>query len=126
MAIAIAPTTLVNATAEPTLKSIPPEIRVLNPKGNRELILLVDDETEIAELASTMLTDEGYRVILARDGFEALKIYQQVGNQIDEFTRQGSEKVTGAVLTMLLALLLLALMYYYLRTTRRAGREAEE
>jgi CheY-like chemotaxis protein len=61
---------------------IPPEIAVLNPKGNRELILLVDDETEIAELASAMLTDEGYRVILARDGFEALKIYQQIGKQI--------------------------------------------
>jgi CheY-like chemotaxis protein len=61
---------------------IPPGIGVLNPKGNRELILLVDDETEVAELASKMLTDEGYRVILARDGFEALKIYQQVGNQI--------------------------------------------
>ena len=27
-----------------------------------------------------------------------------IGNQIDQFTRQGSEKVTGAVLTMLLAL----------------------
>ena len=62
--------------------AIPPEIPVLNPNGNRELILLVDDETEIAELASTMLTDEGYRVILARDGFEALKIYQQIGKQI--------------------------------------------
>src|SRR5438876_1051463 len=37
---------------------------------------------ERVELASKMLTDEGYRVILARDGFEALKIYQQVGNQI--------------------------------------------
>jgi CheY-like chemotaxis protein len=61
---------------------IPSEITVLNPKGNRELILLVDDETEIAELASAMLTDEGYRVILARDGFEALKIYQQIGTQI--------------------------------------------
>jgi CheY-like chemotaxis protein len=62
--------------------TIPPEIAVLNPKGERELILLVDDETEISELASTMLTDEGYRVILARDGFEALKIYQQAGKQI--------------------------------------------
>ena len=62
--------------------AIPPEIPVLNPKGNRELILLVDDEVEIAELAATMLTDEGYRVILARDGFEALKIYQQIGKQI--------------------------------------------
>jgi CheY-like chemotaxis protein len=61
---------------------IPPEISVLNPNGNRELILLVDDETEIAELASAMLTDEGYRVILARDGFEALKVYQQIGTQI--------------------------------------------
>jgi ABC-type spermidine/putrescine transport system permease subunit I len=43
-----------------------------------------------------------------------------IGNQIDEFTRQGSEKVTGAVLTMLLAAVLLVLMFYYLRTTRRA------
>ena len=61
---------------------IPADIPVLNPNGSRELILLVDDEMEIAELASTMLTDEGYRVILARDGFEALKIYQQIGKQI--------------------------------------------
>jgi CheY-like chemotaxis protein len=63
-------------------RSIPSDITVLNPKGNREVILLVDDEGEIAELASTMLTDEGYRVILARDGFEALRIYQQIGTQI--------------------------------------------
>jgi spermidine/putrescine transport system permease protein len=48
-----------------------------------------------------------------------------IGNQIDQFTRQGSEKVTGAVLTMLLALVLLLLMFYYLRTTRRAAQEAE-
>jgi CheY-like chemotaxis protein len=62
--------------------AVAPEIQVLNPKGTRELILLVDDEAEISELAATMLTDEGYRVILARDGFEALKIYQQIGKQI--------------------------------------------
>jgi spermidine/putrescine transport system permease protein len=48
-----------------------------------------------------------------------------IGNQIDQFTRQGSEKVTGAVLTMLMAIVLLLLMIYYLRTTRRAAREAE-
>lgn len=59
--------------------SVPPEISVLNPTGPRELILLVDDETEISQLASEMLADEGYKVILARDGFEALKIYKQVG-----------------------------------------------
>ena len=48
-----------------------------------------------------------------------------IGNQIDQFTRQGSEKVTGAVLTMLLAAVLLVLMFYYLRTTRKAGAENE-
>ena len=47
-----------------------------------------------------------------------------IGNQIDQFTRQGSQKTVGAVLTMLLALVLLVLMLYYLRTTRRADREA--
>jgi CheY-like chemotaxis protein len=62
--------------------AIPADIKVLNEKGNRELILLVDDETEVAELASAMLTDEGYKVILARDGFEALRIYQQITKQI--------------------------------------------
>jgi spermidine/putrescine transport system permease protein len=47
-----------------------------------------------------------------------------IGNQIDQLTRQGSEKVTGAVLTLLLAVVLLVLMFYYLRSTRRAGAEA--
>jgi CheY-like chemotaxis protein len=69
-------------TAPKRAPAIPPEISVLNPNGELELILLVDDEMEIAELASAMLTDEGYRVILARDGFEALKIYQQIGPHI--------------------------------------------
>lgn len=49
-----------------------------------------------------------------------------IGNQIDQLTRQGSEKVTGAVLTILLALVLLVLMLYYLRATQRAGSEAAE
>jgi len=48
-----------------------------------------------------------------------------IGNQIDQFTRQGSQKTVGAVLTILLALSLLVLMLYYLRSTRSAGREAE-
>ena len=48
-----------------------------------------------------------------------------IGNQIDEFMRQGSEKVTGAALTLLLSTFLLALMFYYLRSTRRAGTTAQ-
>src|SRR4249919_3199935 len=49
-----------------------------------------------------------------------------IGNQIDQFTRQGSEKVTGAVLTLLLSAFLLVLMFYYLRTTRQATAVEEE
>jgi CheY-like chemotaxis protein len=66
--------------SQPTV--IPSEIKVLNRKGSRELILLVEDEVEIAQLAAEMLTDQGYRVIIAHDGFEALRIYQQISNQI--------------------------------------------
>jgi len=61
---------------------IPGQLRVLNPDGPRELILFVEDEPEVAELASEMLTREGYKVILAKDGFEALRIYEQAGPQI--------------------------------------------
>ena len=55
---------------------------IKNPQGNRELILLVDDEAQVAELAAEMLAEEGYKVIVAHDGFEALRIYQQMGEQI--------------------------------------------
>lgn len=61
---------------------IPPEIKVTNPKGNREYILLVEDELQVAEVAAEMLACEGYKVIVAHDGFEALKIYRAVGKQI--------------------------------------------
>lgn len=56
--------------------------KIKNPNGNRELILIVDDEAQVAELAAQMLADEGYKVIVAHDGFEALRIYQQMGEQI--------------------------------------------
>ena len=57
-------------------------IEVLNPGGKRELILVVDDEAEILERASEMLTSEDYRVVLAKDGFQALQIYSQMKEQI--------------------------------------------
>ncbi|HEV3409504.1 MAG TPA: response regulator [Chthoniobacterales bacterium] len=70
------PTPITMATATPL------DLRVINPQGARENILLIDDEVEVAELAAEMLGEEGYRVILAKDGFEALRIYQQLGSKI--------------------------------------------
>jgi len=61
---------------------IPRGLRIKNPNGAREYLLLIEDEPDVADLASEMLAEEGYRVIIAHDGFEALKIYEQMGNQI--------------------------------------------
>jgi len=57
-------------------------LNVKNPNGSRELVLLIEDEQEVAEIAASMLAEEGYKVILANDGFEALRIYQQMGKKI--------------------------------------------
>lgn len=59
-----------------------PDIRIKNPKGNREYLLLVEDEPEVADIAAELLAEEGYKVIIAHDGFEALKIYQTATQQI--------------------------------------------
>lgn len=61
---------------------IPAEIKVRNPGGNREYILIVEDDFDVAELAVEMLAEEGYKPIVAHDGFEALQIYQKIGKQI--------------------------------------------
>jgi CheY-like chemotaxis protein len=61
---------------------VPPGVRVKNPNGSREYLLLIEDEPDVADLASEMLAEEGYRVVIAHDGFEALKIYEKMGKQI--------------------------------------------
>lgn len=61
---------------------VPAGTRVKNPQGHGDYILLVEDEPDVADVASEMLAEEDYRVILAHDGFEALKIYEQMGKQI--------------------------------------------
>ncbi|HEY4431668.1 MAG TPA: response regulator, partial [Paenibacillus sp.] len=43
----------------------------------RETILLVDDEREIVELLSIYLSNEGYRLLKAYDGLEALACLQK-------------------------------------------------
>jgi CheY-like chemotaxis protein len=70
------------APARSSAAAVPPGLEVKNSRGNREYILLVEDETQVAEVAAEMLAEEGYKVIIAHDGFEALKIYRNVGKQI--------------------------------------------
>ena len=56
---------------------------ILNPKGERELILLVDDDQDVLKCTGEILDFEDYRFILAKDGIEALQIYRQMGGKID-------------------------------------------
>lgn len=58
-------------------------VTVVNPLGVREMVLIVDDEDYVALLAQRVLIDEGYKVVTARDGFQAVKIYAQFQHRID-------------------------------------------
>ena len=53
------------------------------PRGHNELVLVVDDEEPIRNLAQKVLTRFGYRVLLAADGAEAVSLYATRQNEID-------------------------------------------
>jgi two-component system, cell cycle sensor histidine kinase and response regulator CckA len=52
------------------------------PQGKGELILVVDDESNIREMTFTMLTRNRYRVIVAADGAEAAALFAQRAAEI--------------------------------------------
>ena len=53
------------------------------PADGRETILLVEDEPAVRQLFAQALTRAGYRVFEARNGQEALKVFDQHGDTID-------------------------------------------
>ena len=56
--------------------------QVSPPRGNGELILVVDDEISILKITSQTLLGFGYRVVTATDGAEAVAIYAQRRDEI--------------------------------------------
>jgi two-component system cell cycle sensor histidine kinase/response regulator CckA len=48
-----------------------------------EVILLVDDELPIRNAVESILTPRGYKVLTAKNGSQALEIYQENGDEID-------------------------------------------
>jgi PAS domain S-box-containing protein len=52
------------------------------PMGNGELILVVDDEAAVRELAKNVLEMFGYRALVAGDGAEAMAIYAERRGEI--------------------------------------------
>lgn len=63
------------------IKELPEEINA----GGEAKILLMDDEDIIRNVSSEMLTFFGYRVMLARDGQEAIELYQKADKIGDPF-----------------------------------------
>ncbi len=51
--------------------------------GDRRTILLVEDEPAVAEVARSVLQEEGYLVLEANDGLGALQIWNDHRGQID-------------------------------------------
>jgi CheY-like chemotaxis protein len=53
------------------------------PPANGELLLIVDDENSILQVAKVILEDHGYRVLTAADAAEALAVFALRMNEID-------------------------------------------
>jgi len=58
------------------------DLRIYNPQGPLELVMIVDDEDLVTLLAQRVLADEGYRVITAKDGFQAIDTYRKLRHEI--------------------------------------------
>ncbi len=76
------PATTAPAPTSPAAGPIPGDVKVNNPTGARELVMIVDDEDFVTLLAQRVLTDEGYRVVTAKDGFQALELYRKLRDHL--------------------------------------------
>ena len=56
---------------------------VIMANNKRETILLVEDEPAVRQLFAQALTRDGYHVHEARNGQEAMKVFDQLGDSID-------------------------------------------
>jgi len=65
-------------TCPPTVESSLAEI----PRGRGELVLVVDEETSVREVLTTILAAKGYQTLAAADGAEALTLYAARGREI--------------------------------------------
>ncbi|MBL7961310.1 PAS domain S-box protein [bacterium] len=57
-------------------------VKKVKPPGGSETILVVEDDTTLRKLLEKILTGEGYTVIHAKDGEEAIQLFRQNRNTI--------------------------------------------
>ena len=66
-----------------SLYQLRPRAYMVDIQSKLESILLVEDEPAVRQLFALALTRAGYKVYEARNGQEALKIFDQYGDAID-------------------------------------------
>ncbi|MGH7233686.1 MAG: response regulator, partial [Nitrospiraceae bacterium] len=68
---------------ESTLAQHEDEVKAELMSGHGELVLMVDDEAAILAMTKSALEANGYRVLTAKDGREALALYARRRQEID-------------------------------------------
>jgi nitrogen-specific signal transduction histidine kinase/ActR/RegA family two-component response regulator len=68
---------------EPPGDKTPPKTRKPRARGGRETVLVVEDETVLRELVREILEANGYHVLDAASGREALVVWEKHGKNID-------------------------------------------
>lgn len=53
-----------------------------NPDGTGELVMIIDDEKIVLDIAGAVLISEGYRVLPMTDVFKALSIFEALKNEV--------------------------------------------
>lgn len=72
---------LPGATLTPAAETRPPSAAEL-PRGNGELILVVDDEESVREMIAFGFTTHGYRVTTASNGADAAAMFNRQANEV--------------------------------------------
>ena len=67
------------------------------PRGNGEMVLVVDDEASILTITSQTLQAFGYRVLTATDGADAVAVYAQHTKEMNKGTGLGLSTVMAIV-----------------------------
>jgi CheY-like chemotaxis protein len=64
------------------LSALLPDMTTSGRPDNRKTVLLVEDEDVLLELLRGMLEANGFNVLIAMDGLEAIRLYKERGSEI--------------------------------------------